>query len=59
MMVDVTGSPDVAIGDEVVLWGQQGEQRITKVELELLAPRATNAYRMATRTRTYLPRIPV
>ena len=39
--------------------GQQGDQRITKVELELLAPRATNAYRMATRTRTYLPRISV
>lgn len=59
MMVDVTGSPDIAIGDEVVLWGQQGDERITKVELEELAPRATNAYRMATRTRTYLPRIPV
>ena len=59
MMVDVTRSPDVAIGDEVVLWGQQGDERITKVELEELAPRATNAYRMVTRTRTYLPRIPV
>ena len=59
MMVDVTRSPDVAIGDEVVLWGQQGDERITQVELEKLAPRATNAYRMATRTRTYLPRIPV
>lgn len=59
MMVDVTRSPDVAIGDEVVLWRQQGDERITKVELEELAPRATNAYRMVTRTRTYLPRIPV
>lgn len=59
MMVDVTSSPDVAIGDEVVLWGQQGGERITKVELEELAPRVTNAYRMTTRTRTYLPRIPV
>jgi alanine racemase len=59
MMVDVTSSPDVAIGDEVVLWGQQGDQTITKVELEELAPRATNAYRMATRTRTYLPRVPI
>ena len=57
MMVDVTRSPDVAIGDEVVLWGQQGDERITQVELEQLAPRATNTYRMATRTRTYLPRI--
>jgi alanine racemase len=57
MMVDVSGSDDIAIGDEVVLWGQQGRERITKVELEQLAPQATNAYRMATRTRTYLPRI--
>lgn len=59
MMVDVTKDPTVAIGDEVVLWGAQGSERVTKVELELLSPRATNAYRMATRTRTYLPRIPV
>jgi len=59
MMVDVTSAPDVAIGDEVVLWGQQGEHRISKVELELLAPRSTNTYRMTTRTRTYLPRIPL
>ena len=51
--------PDVAIGDEVVLWGQQGDERITNVEVEELAPRVTNAYRMTTRTRTYLPRIPV
>lgn len=57
MMVDVTDSPDIVIGDEVVLWGAQGDQRITKVELETLAPQATNAYRMTTRTRTYLPRI--
>ena len=57
MMVDVTGSEDIKIGDEVVLWGKQGNERITKVELENFAPKATNAYRMATRTRTYLPRI--
>ncbi len=59
MMVDVTGSEDIKIGDEVVLWGKQGNERITKVELENLAPEATNAYRMATRTRAYLPRITV
>ena len=58
MMVDVTHSPGVVIGDEVVLWGQQGSERITKVELEKLDPDATNTYRMTTRTRTYLPRIP-
>ena len=59
MMVDVSNASDVAIGDEVVLWGRQGDERITKVELEELAPRATNTYRMATRTRSYLPRVPV
>ncbi len=59
MMVDVTGSEDVEIGDEVVLWGQQGQQRITTVELENLAPDGTNTYRMATRTQSYLPRITV
>ncbi len=56
MMVDITGSDEIEIGDEVVLWGKQGSERITKVELENLAPDATNTYRMATRTRTYLPR---
>jgi alanine racemase len=59
MMVDVTNSPEISIGDEVVLWGQQGNERITMLELEQHAPAATNTYRMATRTRTYLPRISV
>ena len=59
MMVDITGSDDIKIGDEVVLWGKQGNERITKVELENLAPEGTNAYRMATRTRSYLPRVTV
>jgi alanine racemase len=58
MMVDVTGDKSVAIGDEVVLWGRQGDEQVTKVEIEQLSPEATNVYRMATRTRTYLPRIP-
>jgi alanine racemase len=58
MMIDVSGDTNIAIGDEVVLWGQQGSERISKVELEKLAPDATNTYRMTTRTRTYLPRIP-
>ncbi len=57
MMVDVTGSEEIKIGDEVVLWGRQGNERITKVELELLNPEGTNAYRMAIRTRSYLPRL--
>jgi len=59
MMIDVSDSPEIDIGDEVVLWGAQGQDRITKVELEKLAPESTNTYRMTTRTRTYLPRISV
>lgn len=56
IMVDVTASPDVRIGDEVVLWGQQGAASVSMSELESFAPQATNAYRMAVRTRTYLRR---
>lgn len=59
MMIDVSDSPNIQIGDEVVLWGQQGDENITKLELEQLAPDATNTYRMTTRTRTYLPRVSV
>ena len=58
-MVDITGAENIRIGDEVVLWGKQGKEQITKVELEMLAPNATNTYRMATRTRSYLPRVVV
>jgi len=57
MMMDVTGIDDVAIGDEVVLWGEQEEERISKVELETLAAGATNTYRMATRVPAYAPRV--
>lgn len=57
MMVEVTDSPEIEIGDEVVLWGQQGNSSISMLELEQHAPETTNTYRMATRTRTYLPRI--
>lgn len=57
MMVDVTDTPEVSIGDEAVLWGRQGDESISMLELEQIAPSATNTYRMATRTRTYLPRV--
>lgn len=57
MMIEVTDSPEIEIGDEVVLWGQQGNSSISMLELEQHAPETTNTYRMATRTRTYLPRI--
>jgi alanine racemase len=33
-MVDVTDSPDVRPGDEVVLFGRQGSEEITREELE-------------------------
>lgn len=56
IMVDITGSENIKIGDEVVLWGKQGNEKITKVELEKLASGATNTYRMATRTPGYTPR---
>ena len=32
-MVDVTGVEDVAVGDEVVLLGAQGKERITSEEI--------------------------
>ena len=35
-MVDVTDIPGIAPGDEVVLFGQQGEDRITQAEIEEL-----------------------
>lgn len=57
MMVDVTSVEGVAIGDEVVLWGAQGRERITPVELEKHSADTTNTYRMPTRTATYLPRV--
>lgn len=34
LMVDVTDLPGVCIGDEAVLFGQQGDGRITQAELE-------------------------
>jgi len=57
MMVDVTDATDIEIGDEVVLWGQQGNDSVSMLELEQHAPQSTNTYRIGTRTRTYLPRI--
>jgi alanine racemase len=32
-MIDVTNLPQVEIGDEVVLWGRQGEEEITVEEI--------------------------
>jgi alanine racemase len=57
MMVDVTGVDGIAIGDEVVLWGEQEDERISKVELETHAAGATNTYRMSTRVPAYVPRV--
>lgn len=57
IILDITDSENIKIGDEVVLWGKQGDEKITKVELEKLASNATNNYRMATRIPWYTPRI--
>jgi alanine racemase len=32
-MIDVTNLPQVEIGDEVVLWGRQGQEEITVEEI--------------------------
>ncbi len=36
-MVDVTGLPGVAVGDEVVIWGEQGGKTVTADEIALQA----------------------
>lgn len=33
---------------EVLIRGKQGDEKVSKVELEELAPNSTNTYRMAT-----------
>lgn len=54
-MVDVSGVPDVKAGDEVVLLGQQGSERISAEELADLA--GTINYEIVTRISSHLPRI--
>jgi len=47
MMVDVTDIPDVRVGDEAVLLGQQGKASILATELAKAAE--TNAYEIVSR----------
>jgi alanine racemase len=56
-MIDVTGADAIQSGDEVVLWGEQGSEYVSKVELEELSDGNTNTYRMATRIPLYTPRL--
>lgn len=55
MMVDATRIPAAQIGDEVVLLGKQGNDRISAEELAKRAQ--TNAYEIVSRIATRVPRI--
>jgi alanine racemase len=55
MVVDVTGILGVAMGDEVVLIGKQGAQRIKAEELALFA--ATTQYEIVTRLNPLIKRV--
>ncbi len=56
-MVDVTHVPGAAPGDEVVLLGAQGEERITAEQMAIWA--GTINYEITTRINDRIPRIPV
>jgi alanine racemase len=53
-MIDVTDVPGVAIGDEVVLWGRQGEEEIRVAEVAAWAD--TIAYEILTTVGKRIPR---
>jgi alanine racemase len=55
MMVDVTGNSACQVGDEAILLGQQGRERIMAEEVAELAQ--TNAYEILSRIATRVPRI--
>ena len=55
LMVDVTGIPDVRIGDEVILIGSQGAEAITADELALLA--GTMSYEILLSISERVPRV--
>ena len=56
-MADVTDIPDVKAGDEVVLLGAQGNERITAEQLAQWA--GTINYELTTQIQTSVPRIAV
>jgi len=53
-MVDVTGSPEIAIGDEMVLLGKQDSEEITAAEM---TQAAGNVYRLLAAVPPRVPRI--
>ena len=53
-MIDVTDIPNVAIGDEVVVWGKQGDEEIRVAEVAEWAE--TIAYEMLTTVGKRIPR---
>lgn len=53
-MVDMTGSPEIAIGDEMVLLGKQGSEEITAAEM---TQAAGNVYRLLAAVPPRVPRI--
>jgi len=55
MMVDVTRVEDVAVGDEAVLVGRQGDEEITWAELAQVA--GTIDYELCTLLQARVPRI--
>jgi alanine racemase len=56
-IVDVSAIPDAALGDEVVLLGAQGTDRISAEELAALT--ATIPYEVLCRIAARVPRVPV
>ena len=56
LMIDVTHVPDVALEDEVVLLGTQGEQRVSAEQLASWI--GTINYEVTTRIHERLPRLP-
>ena len=54
LTVDVTDVPEAALGDEVVLMGNQGDQQITAQELAIL--KRSVSYDILTNWRSRLPR---
>jgi len=57
MMIDATDVPGARLGDEVVLLGDQGEERITAQDLADLCD--TIAYELFCSIGSRVPRVPI
>lgn len=56
-MVDVTDIPDVSAGDEVVVFGKQGEEEITASELQdIMNEIMVDMYSVWSQTNPKIPR---